>query len=206
MRRIASVGVGDERVLEAFREVPRSVFVSPADTRLAYVDEPLPIPHRQVTTQPSLIAKMVEALELRGDEDVLEVGTGYGFQTAILANLAGRVWSVERWRDLAEVAEANLDRYGTQNARVVVGDGSLGLPERAPFGAILVAAAFPRVPQPLAEQLAEGGSLVQPIGAGGNEQVVLFTKRASGLVRRRWITGAHFVRLRGRHGFAEAPA
>jgi protein-L-isoaspartate(D-aspartate) O-methyltransferase len=154
-----------------------------------------------VTTQPSLVAKMVEALELDGDESVLEVGTGYGFQTAILAAMARFVWSVEHWDDVAEVARVNLARQGVENVEVIVSDGSGGLPRRAPFDAIIVSAAFPRVPEPLAGQLVAGGALVQPLGWGGNERVALFRRRRGGLVRRRIITGAHFVRLWGSHGF-----
>jgi protein-L-isoaspartate(D-aspartate) O-methyltransferase len=146
---------------------------------------------------------MVDALGLVGRETVLEVGTGLGWQTALLAKLCEAVWSVERFADLAEDARANLARQGASNATVVVGDGSLGLPEAGPFGAILVAAAFSRVPEPLARQLAAGGRLVQPVGPGGNEEVVLFEKSAAGLVRRRTVTGAHFVRLVGAHGFPE---
>lgn len=194
-------GISDARVLDAFAGVPRAGFVPPDLVERAYVDEPLPIPHAQVTTQPSLVARMVEALALAGSERVLEVGTGYGFQTAILARLAAAVWSVERWPDLAEAARANLARHGVENAEVVVGDGSEGLPEHAPFDAILVSAAFPRVPGPLAAQLTSGGKLVQPIGPGGQETVVLFQRTPRGVVRRRTVTGAHFVRLYGRHGF-----
>ena len=203
VRKVAATGVSDARLLDAFREVPRAGFVPPSHAPRAYVDEPLPIPHRQVTTQPSLVAKMIEALGLDGTQTVLEVGTGYGFQTAVLAVLARFVWSVERWPDLAETARANLERHGTENVEVVVGDGSLGVPEEAPFDAIIVSAAFPRVPEPLAEQLAPGGALVQPMGWGGNEQVLAFSKGPSRLLRRRAVTGAHFVRLWGRYGFAE---
>jgi protein-L-isoaspartate(D-aspartate) O-methyltransferase len=201
VRGVAALGVRDERLLAAFREVPRAAFVPPSLVGRAYVDEPLPIPHDQVTTQPSLVAKMVEALELAGEEGVLEVGTGYGFQTAILARLARFVWSVERWPNLAEAARQNLERDGVSNVKVVVGDGSAGLPEHSPFDAILVSAAFPQVPGPLAEQLAPGGSLVQPLGLGGNEEVILFSKGPRGLVRRRTVIGARFVRLLGSHGF-----
>jgi protein-L-isoaspartate(D-aspartate) O-methyltransferase len=193
--------VHDPRVLHALREVPRAAFVPPYLTEQAYADVPLPIPHDQVTTQPSLSARMIEALELTGSECVLEVGTGYGFQTALLACLSGYVWSVERWPDLAETARENLERYGVENASAVAGDGTNGLPEHAPYDAIIVSAAYPSVPPPLAEQLAEGGRLIQPIGHGGQEAVVLFEKGPEGLRRRRAVTGAHFVRLYGAHGF-----
>src|SRR5918995_1123677 len=198
-----AAGVRDARLLEAIRAVPRARFVPPDLAARAYDDSPLPIPHGQVTTQPSLVAKMVEALELTPSDRVLEVGTGFGWQTALLARLAAEVWSIERWDDLARIARANLERHGVENASVVVGDGSGGLPEHAPYDAILVAAAFPQVPAPLAEQLAEGGRLVQPIGLGGADEVVLFEKRRGALEQSRLVTGAHFVRLYGKHGFSE---
>jgi protein-L-isoaspartate(D-aspartate) O-methyltransferase len=193
-------GVEDPRVLAAVAAVPRADFVPPEYADRADVDIPVPIPHGQVTTQPSLVARMLEALALRGNETVLEVGTGYGWQTALLARLAAHVHSVERFPDLAASARSNL--AGVENTDVVVGDGSEGLAEHAPYDAIVVSAAFPEVPAPLAEQLAEGGRLVQPIGSGGNEDVVLFERRGDELVRVRSVTQAHFVRLVGRHGFS----
>jgi protein-L-isoaspartate(D-aspartate) O-methyltransferase len=196
-----SAGVREARVLEALRAVPRSAYVPQHLAEVADVDDPLPIPHGQVTTQPSLVAKMVEALALTGSERVLEIGTGYGFQTAILARLAACVFSVERYADLAESARTSLAREGVRNVEIVVGDGSAGLPGQAPFDAILVSAAFPRVPPPLAEQLVEGGRLVQPIGRGGSEEVTLFERVEGELVVRRSVTGARFVPLVGRHGF-----
>jgi protein-L-isoaspartate(D-aspartate) O-methyltransferase len=196
-----AAGVRDARVLEALRLVPRASFVPEQVIDRADDDQPLPIPHRQVTTQPSLVAKMVEALALTGSERVLEIGTGFGFQTAILARLAAHVCSVERYPDLAETALENLAREDVRNVDVVVGDGTAGLPDRAPFDAILVSAAFPRVPPPLAEQLVEGGRLVQPIGGGGSEEVTLFERAGAALVARRSVTGASFVPLVGRHGF-----
>jgi protein-L-isoaspartate(D-aspartate) O-methyltransferase len=192
-------GVQDERVLAAIASVPRAKFVPAEHAELANIDTPIPIPDSQVTTQPSLVARMVEALALGGDERVLEIGTGYGWQTAVLAELAREVFSVERFADLAESARAAL--VGRENVYLFVGDGSQGLAEHAPFDAILVAAAYPLVPDPLAEQLAEGGRLVQPLGPGGAEEVVLFEKRDGDLRRVRSVTGAHFVRLYGRHGF-----
>lgn len=200
---VRSTGVRDRRVLSALRAVPRVDFVPTEVAERAYRDEPLAIPHDQVTTQPSLIARMLEALELAGDETVLEVGSGHGFQTALIARLASVVWGVDRWPDFVAVASDNLARCGIRNARVVLGDGSGGLPERGPFDAIVVSAAFPRVPPPLAEQLRRGGRLVQPLGHGGDDEVVLFTRGEQGLVRRRTVTGARFVRLHGRHGFGD---
>jgi protein-L-isoaspartate(D-aspartate) O-methyltransferase len=198
---VAAQGVRDERILDAFRRVPRASFV-PADmAHRAYLDEPLPIPHDQVTTQPSLVAKMVQALGPRDDQRVLEIGTGFGFQTALLACLASFVWSIERWPDTADTARRNLARAQIQNVEVIVGDGTEGLPAQAPFDAILVSAAFPSVVRPLAHQLADGGRLVQPIGAGGADEVRLFVKGPHGIARQEAVTGAHFVRLYGKHGF-----
>lgn len=201
VRAIAAEGVRDPRLLRALRAVPRAGFVPSDLAEAADLDRPLPIPHGQVTTQPSLSVKMIEALGLEGSECVLEVGTGYGFQTALLCRMSGFVRSVERFADIAETARDNLARYGIANVEVVVSDGTGGLPEYAPYGAILVSAAFPSVPPPLAEQLATGGRLVQPIGPGGREEVILFEKGPQGLERRRAVTGAHFVRLYGTHAF-----
>ena len=194
-------GVTDNRLLDAVSLVPRREFVPPSLADQADLDAPLRIPHGQVTTQPSLVARMVEALALTGEERMLEVGTGYGWQTALLAHLADEVWSVERWPDIAEMARDNLARAGIGNATVVVADGSEGLAEHAPYEAILVSAAFPEVPAPLAAQIVVGGRLVQPIGPGGREDVVLFECGAEGLSARRTIVGAHFVRLIGRRAF-----
>ena len=201
--KIVTAGVRDSRLLDALGEVPRAGFVPPDLVEQAYLDRPLPIPHGQVTTQPSLSTKIIEALELSGSDRVLEVGTGYGFQTALLAHLSGFVWSVERWPDVAETAKENLARRGVTNVEVFAGDGTEGLPEHAPYDAVLVSAAFPSVPPPLAEQLAAGGRLVQPIGPGGQEAVMLFERGKEGLVRRHIVTGAHFVKLYGVHAFPE---
>jgi protein-L-isoaspartate(D-aspartate) O-methyltransferase len=200
VRVLRAQGIRDRRVLAAFGEVPRARFVPPAAAGQAYLDAPIRIPHRQVTTQPSLIARMVAALKLRGSERVLEVGTGLGFQTAILTQLAREVVSVERFADLAEQARANLVAGGLDRVTVVVGDGTLGVPEHAPYHAIVVAAASPRIPPPLVEQLAPGGRLVHPVGPGGHEQVIAFHKEADQLVTDAQLTLAYFVPLVGVHG------
>jgi protein-L-isoaspartate(D-aspartate) O-methyltransferase len=201
VRRVRATGVRDQRVLDALAAVPRADFVSAGDVERAYLDRPLPIPHGQVTTQPSLVARMLEALELDGSERVLEVGTGYGFQTALLARLARDVVSIERFEDLAHTARENLERHGVANAEVLVGDGSAGVPERAPFDGIVVSAAFTSVPEPLADQLAPGGRLVQPVGPGGEDLVIAFERGPDGLQRKSDVTWAHFVKLFGAHGF-----
>lgn len=195
-------GVRDPRVLKALAAVDRSGFVPAEHAAVAQRDVPVRIPHEQVTTQPSLSARMIEGLSLAGGERVLEVGTGYGFQTAVLAALCHEVRSVERWPDLAETARDNLAAARVHNVQVAVGDGGEGLPADAPYDAVLVSAAAPDVPPPLIAQLAVGGRLVQPIGHGGHERVTRFEKRRDGRLEATGVlTGAHFVRLYGRHGF-----
>ena len=194
-------GVDDLRVLDAMRKVPRTTFVPLDQVGLAYHDEPVKIPHDQVTTQPSLSARMIQALRLAGTEHVLEVGTGYGYQTALLAHLASFVTSVERWPDLAEMARRHLTAQEINNVRVVDGDGTEGEPSEAPYDAILVSAAFPEVPEPLVSQLRVGCRLVQPIGSGGAERVTVFERSADGLVSLGVVCHARFVRLYGRHGY-----
>lgn len=179
------------------------MFVPPEWAGLSYLDRPIPIAHGQVTTQPSLVAQMMAALHLDGLERVLEIGSGLGFQTAILAMLAREVFSIERFEDLAEEAKENLRAFGVRNVTVVVGDGTLGLPERAPFDAIVVSAAAPKVPGPLREQLVEGGRIVHPVGPGGLETVTAFCKVRGRLVTESLVTDAHFVRLVGSHGLPE---
>ncbi|GAA5038950.1 protein-L-isoaspartate(D-aspartate) O-methyltransferase [Thermocatellispora tengchongensis] len=201
VRAVRAAGVHDERLLQAMRVTARAEFVPAAHAAAAYDDRPIPIPHGQVTTQPSLSARMIEALGLRGTEHVLEVGTGLGFQTALLARLAADVVTIERWPDLSEDARRSLARAGIHNVELLVGDGSRGVPERAPYDAVIVSAAFPEVPPPLAEQLRQGGRLVQPLGPGGTEEVVLFERTATGLKRRQFLTLASFVRLHGEYGF-----
>jgi protein-L-isoaspartate(D-aspartate) O-methyltransferase len=201
VRTIRAQGVIDQRVLDAFRVVRRADFVPPDLVSFAYEDRPLPIAHFQVTTQPSLIARMVEALELGLADRALEVGAGLGFQAAILSRLCNQVVTVERFHDLADAARENLRRAGITNVLVLVGDGTLGAPDRAPFQAIIAAAAAPRVPAPLANQLDEGGRLVLPIGPGGFEEVTLFHKEEGQLVRLATVTPASFVRMVGSYGY-----
>ena len=201
-----AAGVADPLVLDAMRHTSRALFVPAAYAGRAYDDGPVPIPHHQVTTQPSLSGAMIAALHLDGTQRVLEVGTGYGYQTALLARLAARVVSMEMWPDLAERARRNLAAQGIGNAVVLAADGTEGAPGHAPFDAIVVSAAFPRVPPPLAAQLRTGGRLVQPIGPGGAEHVVLYEKDENGLREVTVLSEASFVRLHGRYGFPEPAA
>ena len=193
-------GISDPRVLEAMRRVPRHEFV-PAHLRAyAYDDGPLPIGGGQTISQPYIVAYMTQALALRPEDVVLEIGTGSGYQTAVLCELARRVYSLERRPELAEHARKVLARLGYRNVEVHVGDGTQGLPEFAPYDAILVTAAAPAIPAPLREQLAEGGRLVLP--TGGRRQQLLRRVRRHG---DRWtvedLIAVVFVPLYGEHGF-----
>jgi protein-L-isoaspartate(D-aspartate) O-methyltransferase len=202
---IRSAGIEDARLITAFETIPRADFVPKHLVGSAYEDQPLPIPHDQVTTQPSLAAVMIEALELKSSDQVLEVGSGYGFQTALLSRLCAHVTSIEIWDDLADVARRNLTTHVIENVEVVVGDGSLGVPDRAPFDAVLVSGAFTSVPEPLVDQLVDGGRLIQPIGGGGAEMVTLFRKSEGRLVKVREVISARFVRLVGEEAFPGGP-
>jgi protein-L-isoaspartate(D-aspartate) O-methyltransferase len=170
---IASRGVRDARTLAAMRKVARHLFVPPALAGQAYDDYPLPIGHGQTISQPYIVAFMTEALGLAGGESVLEVGTGSGYQAAVLAEIATRVHTIEIVAPLAEQAAALLKRLGYANVDVRAGDGYLGWPEAAPFDAIMVTAAAPRVPEPLKRQLKDGGRLVLPVGDEWQELVVI---------------------------------
>jgi protein-L-isoaspartate(D-aspartate) O-methyltransferase len=182
-------------VVEAFRRVRREDFVPSRSRREAYGDRPVVIPERQTTSQPSLIARMIDEAQVRATDKVLEIGTGYGFQTALLAQLAQHVYSIERFEALAEAARANLDEAGIDNVTVVVGDGWQGLGEHASFDAIIVSAAATRVPPALEEQLSAGGRLVIPVKGRLGDEVTLFVKRNGGLEKVRLVTPARFVPL-----------
>jgi len=201
VRAARAQGVTDPRVLEAVRAVPRISYVPDEMRDEAGYDYAIPIGRGQTTSQPSLIALMVEALDLEPSDTVLEIGTGYGYESALLAKLARRVLTVERIPALAIVAEHNLKAAGVVNVEVVTGDGTLGLPGSAPYDAIVVAAAFLSVPDPLASQLAPGGRLVMPVGNGGGDLVTVFEKRQDALVELRVLCGARFVPLLGANGF-----
>ncbi|HEY8077423.1 MAG TPA: protein-L-isoaspartate(D-aspartate) O-methyltransferase, partial [Labilithrix sp.] len=169
-------GITDARVLDAFRALPRETFVTDALTELAYQDSPLPIGEGQTISQPYVVALTFQALGLRGDEKVLEIGTGSGYAAALLGLLASEVWTVERIASLAETARARLASVGLANVHVAHADGSLGLPAHAPYDAIAVAASGPRVPQALRDQLAIGGRLVMPVGVEDGQHLVRVTR------------------------------
>jgi protein-L-isoaspartate(D-aspartate) O-methyltransferase len=169
-------GIRDERVLAAMAKVPREEFATTESLTQAYGDFPLPIDAGQTVSQPYIVASMIEALAVEPTDRVLEVGTGTGYEAAILGELAAEVWTIERVPELARQAQEILARLGCHNVHVIERDGSLGLPEHAPFAKVLVAAAAPTVPQSLIDQLAEGGSLVIPVGSRVEQQIYLIRK------------------------------
>jgi protein-L-isoaspartate(D-aspartate) O-methyltransferase len=199
-RQLRRRGIDDERVLAAMATVPRELFVPAALVERAYEDSALPIGHGQTISQPYIVAAMCSLLALRGDERVLDVGTGSGYAAAVLAELAAEVVSVERLPPLAEIARDALDRAGYASVDVRVGDGSLGAPDRAPYDAIAVAAATPRVPQALVQQLTLGGRIVVPRGSRHAQQLVLAARTTDGLAERA-STPCRFVPLVGAEGF-----
>jgi len=197
---IRARGVRDERVLAAMRKVPRHLFVPKDWERAAYEDRPLPIGGGQTISQPYIVAVMTEQLELKPQDRVLEVGTGSGYQAALLAELAGTVISIERLRDLADRAQQNLARAGITTVRIVVGDGTEGYPPEAPYDAIIVTAASPGIPQPLVDQLAEGGRLIAPVGPRECQDLIKLVKR-EGRVEEIPLGGGCFVPLIGQFGW-----
>jgi protein-L-isoaspartate(D-aspartate) O-methyltransferase len=200
-RQIEGRGIADARLLEAMRRIPRHRFVPSAGLEDAYGDFPLPIGHGQTISQPYIVAVMTEALALRGSERVLEVGTGSGYQTAVLAELAARVYSIERVPELAAAARKALLSLGYDNVRFAVGDGCEGWPARAPFDRILVAAAAPAVPPALAEQLADNGIMVIPIGDSRLSQDLVVVRRIGASLEQERSIGCRFVPLIGKGGF-----
>lgn len=200
----AQQGVRDERVLAAVEATPRERFVPRDQLAEAYEDQPVTLPHHQTTSQPSLIAAMVEALQLGPRDAALEIGAGYGFQTALMAALCRHVWALEWWPDLAEAARANLAAHGVANAEVAAGDGHAGWPDHAPFDAIVISATTPDVPAELDRQLAEGGRLVAPVGTRASTMVNLYTKQDGRLDLVSELVPARFVDLAG--GGGDGPA
>jgi protein-L-isoaspartate(D-aspartate) O-methyltransferase len=200
-RQLRRRGIADARVLEAMNRVPRELFVPENLRHLAYADGALPIEHGQTISQPFIVATICSLLGLAGDERVLDVGTGSGYQAAVLAELADEVVTIERVPELAERARAALADAGGAEVDVRVGDGSLGVPDRAPFDAIAVAAAAPMVPPALYDQLAEGGKLVVPRGGRGGQELVLVERTPDGPVERRSVS-CRFVPLVGEEGFS----
>jgi protein-L-isoaspartate(D-aspartate) O-methyltransferase len=198
-------GVHDAHVLSAMAAVTREEFVPREFRERAYEDAPLPIGEGQTISQPYIVAAMTAALNLTGNERVLEVGTGCGYQAAILSRVSKIVFGVESRSQLAAAAAARLDRLDYANVHVHCGDGTLGLPEFAPFDAILVAAAAPAVPEPLRSQLAEGGRLILPVGGAENQELLHIERHGNSFVTHT-LESCRFVPLVGYHGWKEPPA
>ncbi|MET0152027.1 MAG: protein-L-isoaspartate(D-aspartate) O-methyltransferase [Candidatus Binatia bacterium] len=198
---IRARNVRDPRVLEAVRKVPRHLFVEEALRDRAYLDKALPIGEKQTISQPYMVAAMSEALELTGRERVLEIGTGSGYQTAILAELAESVFSVERIASFVPLARRRLESLGRYNVLVKVGDGTIGWSEHAPYEAILVTAAAPQLPRPLLEQLSVGGRLVVPMGPEESQTLMRIRRDEEGF-HEEALGECRFVKLIGRHGWA----
>ena len=199
-QQLRSRDIDDDRVLEAMGRVPRELFVPQRLRRRAYDDAALPIGEDQTISQPYMVARIVEALALQGDERVLDVGTGSGYQAAVIAELAGEVDTIERIPALAERARDNLLAAGYERVTVHIGDGSRGLPARAPFGAIAVAAAAPELPAALYEQLEERGRLVVPVGRRGLQRLQVVVRSPEGPAVLRSVP-CRFVPLLGEEGF-----
>lgn len=197
---LVSRDIRDERVLEAMRQVPRHLFVTPENRHLAYADGPLPIGSGQTISQPYIVALMSQLLKLEGDETVLEVGTGSGYQSAVLSHLAADVHTIELHESLAKKAQASLEELGLTNVHVHIGDGSKGWPEAAPYEGIIVTAAAPQVPRPLFDQLDEGGRLVVPVGSRGGQYLERWTRQDADY-KREQIAPVAFVPLFGEHGW-----
>jgi protein-L-isoaspartate(D-aspartate) O-methyltransferase len=195
-------GISDRRVLAAMERVPRHRFVPDANLYAAYDDHPLPIGDGQTISQPYMVAIMTQSLRLKGHERVLEIGTGSGYQMAILAQLAAYVYGVERIRTLADRASERLDALGCTNVEVHVGDGSLGWPDQAPYDRILVTAGTPAILNPWVEQVVHGGLIVAPVGDRWGQTLVVATKTPLG-IERETICGCMFVPLIGEGAFPE---
>jgi protein-L-isoaspartate(D-aspartate) O-methyltransferase len=193
-------GIRDARVLQAMHDIPRHLFVPARYEPMAYEDIPLPIGCEQTISQPLMVAMMTEVLGLRGDERVLEIGTGSGYQAAVLSRLAAVVFSIERLPKLAVQARRTLAAVGIMNVHVLVGDGSMGLPEHGPYNAIVVTAASPKIPPPLVDQLTTGGRLVIPVGERREQTLVRLTTTDHG-PQVEHLGGCRFVPLIGAEGW-----
>jgi protein-L-isoaspartate(D-aspartate) O-methyltransferase len=200
---IAARGVRDERVLAALRKVPRHLFVKDHLRSQAYGDHALPIGGGQTISQPYIVARMSELLEVAPEHSVLEIGTGSGYQTAVLALLARRVYSLERVPELVQTAIPRMRQLGLENVKIQVFDGTVGWSEWAPYDRILVTAGAPKVPEPLLEQLAPGGALLVPEGSLNMQRLILYRKSARGGIRRLEGEEVAFVPLLGRHGWKQ---
>jgi protein-L-isoaspartate(D-aspartate) O-methyltransferase len=204
-RQLKRRGITDKAILDAFLEVPREAFVSPEYAHLAYGDHPLPIEAGQTISQPYIVGLMIEAARVEQGDTVLEVGAGSGYAAAVISRIAGKVIGIERQHDLVEIARERLERLGYDNVTIVEGDGTRGCPDEAPFDAILAAASGSHVPPPWIEQLADGGSIVMPVGSPGwVQELVKVTKGPDGKLIEENLGGVRFVPLIGEEGWKDA--
>ena len=201
-RQLKARGISSEAVLEAMRRVAREQFVAPELKEYAYEDRPLIIGCSQTISQPYIVASMLQALELKSGDRALELGTGSGYQTALLCEIVHEVVSIERHPMLAQLAQEHLSSLGYRNFEIVVGDGTVGYRPRAPYDAVIVSAAAPEIPHSLIEQLAVGGRMVLPVGSRELQDLILVTKSEAGIFRTR-LDGCAFVPLIGQEGFQE---
>jgi len=194
--------IKDLAVLRVMEQVPREQFVPAPERYRAYADNPLSIGCGQTISQPYIVALMTQELKVNSDCEVLEIGTGSGYQAAILCKLVKKVYTVERYSELAQRARENLNNLGITNIEFAVGDGSCGWPEKREFDRIVVTAALPDLPEPIVEQLKEGGVLVAPVGSGGLQMLLVCVKK-HGQINKRHVCGCRFVKLIGEYGFQE---
>lgn len=199
-RQLISRGIQDPRVLDAMASIPRHLFIPEEMRELAYADQPLPIDRNQTISQPYIVALMTEALELSEDDTVLEIGTGSGYQAAILAELSKLVYTVEKYPELLETAATVLQNNGYTNIVAKMDDGTMGWPEYKPYDAIIVTAGAPHVPQPLLDQLADGGRLLIPVGDGTSQELLKLTRNNNDYSQQS-LGGCRFVPLQGEHGW-----
>lgn len=195
-------GISDKPVLKAFRKVPRHEFVGKDFLQNAYNDYPLPIGENQTISQPYMVALMTQSLNLKGGEKILEIGTGSGYQAAILAEIAKDVYTVERFKDLADIAAGIFKRLGYENIKVKVGDGTLGWEEFTPYDGIIVTAGAPGIPESLLKQLKDGGRMLIPIDSGGFGQTLTLVEKVGRNIRTSEICGCMFVPLIGKEGWS----
>lgn len=201
-RQIAARGIHDQRVLAAMREIPRHLFIPPPYDQAAYKDNPLPIGNGQTISQPYIVALMTELLHPEATDNILEIGTGSGYQAAILSRLVRRLTTIERIGTVADLARRNLIFVGIDNVMVVEGDGTLGYPDNAPYNGIIITAATPEIPGPLIGQLADGGTLVAPVGERDIQDLITLHKTGGSCVQESH-GGVRFVPLIGKHGWGD---
>jgi len=199
-RQIAARGIHDQRLLAAMLEIPRHLFIPPPHDRAAYDDNPLPIGNGQTISQPYIVALMTELLHPKATDIILEIGAGSGYQAAVLSRLVKRLTTIERITTIANLARTNLKSIGIDNVVVIEGDGTLGYPDNAPYDGIIITAATPEVPRPLIAQLADGGTLVAPVG-GRDIQDLITLHRQGGSFIQECHGGVRFVPLIGQHGW-----